>query len=94
MTLPLNHFSDPVPGASPEAVIFKVRGQDNALATALNALYTLVLAVQAGPFIGSYLAVGSFSILTGQYTIIAKRLQLTGTQRLTIAGTGHLSLIN
>lgn len=43
--------------------------------------------------IGVY-APGSIEILTGQFWMQANHLQLTGTQRLTIRGTGRLSLHN
>lgn len=44
---------------------------------------------EADPAQGSY-APGSFTILTGKYAIIAKRLTLTTSQRLTVEGTGTL----
>lgn len=48
--------------------------------------------VSAGdPSIGSY-APGSFTIGDGQYANMVKRLTLTGTQRVTINGTGRLRI--
>jgi hypothetical protein len=50
---------------------------------------TVTGAVASDPSIGSY-APGAFTIADGKYAIMAKRLVLTGTQRVTIAGTGRL----
>jgi len=41
------------------------------------------------PFQGSY-APGSFTIATGKYVVMSKRLELTGTQRVTGQGTARL----
>ena len=35
---------------------------------------------------------GSFTVATGKYVILSKRLQLTGTQRLTVAGTARMRI--
>lgn len=43
------------------------------------------------PPIGTY-APGSFTVATGQYAIMSKRLTLTTTQRVTIAGDGRLRI--
>ena len=45
------------------------------------------------PIIGTFTP-GSFTIPTGQYVDQMRRLQLTGSQRLTAQGTGHLSIAN
>jgi hypothetical protein len=37
-------------------------------------------------------APGSFTIADGRFEIMSKRLQLTGTQRLTMQGTGRLRI--
>lgn len=42
---------------------------------------------------GSY-APGSYTIATGKFRLAAKRQEFTTTQRLTIQGTGRLSLSN
>lgn len=47
----------------------------------------------ADPPEGSY-APGSYTIATGKFRHAVKRQQFTGTQRLTIQGTGRLSLGN
>lgn len=41
------------------------------------------------PNVGSY-APGSFTIATGKYAMIVKRLTMTGSQRLTGVGTARL----
>ena len=43
------------------------------------------------PAQGSY-APGTFSIVTGKYAILAKRLELTTTQRVSLAGTARLRI--
>jgi hypothetical protein len=43
------------------------------------------------PIIGSY-SPGSFTIPTGKYADLVKRLILTGSQRLTVQGTGRLRI--
>lgn len=45
----------------------------------------------ADPPQGTY-APGSFTILTGKYALMSKRLTLTGTQRLTAQGTARLHI--
>jgi hypothetical protein len=47
----------------------------------------------ADPPEGSY-APGSFTIATGKFRVMAGELQLTGSQELTVQGTGRLSLGN
>lgn len=37
-------------------------------------------------------APGAFTVLTGKYVILSKRLQLTGSQRVTIAGTARVRI--
>lgn len=37
---------------------------------------------------------GSVTVTTGRYALMVKRLQLTGSQRLAVAGTGRLSVYN
>jgi len=36
---------------------------------------------------------GSFSVPTGEYAVISRRLTLTGSQRVTLTGTATLRLI-
>lgn len=43
------------------------------------------------PYQGSF-APGSFTIATGKYAYIVKRLQLTGTQQVAVQGTGRLRI--
>lgn len=52
-----------------------------------------VTAAQVASFsaIGSY-APGSFTIPTGKYVVMSKRLQLTGSQRVTLQGTARLRI--
>lgn len=47
----------------------------------------------ADPPQGSY-APGSYTIADGKFRIAVKRQQFTTTQRLTIAGTGRLTVVN
>ena len=59
-------------------------------------IYTLktgdvVVRISAPPASQPY-APGSFTIATEQYAVISKRLQLTGTQRATLAGTSRLRI--
>lgn len=39
-------------------------------------------------------APGSFTVSTGNYSLMVKELQLTGSQRATLQGTSRLSVIN
>jgi hypothetical protein len=43
---------------------------------------------------GGLFAPGSFAVATGQFRIANKRQQFTTTQRLALAGTSRLSIIN
>ena len=43
------------------------------------------------PFVGAY-SPGSFTIATEKYAVLSRRLKLTTTQRLTVAGTGALRI--
>ena len=55
--------------------------------------WAAVSATISAPFKGDY-ACGTFTIETGKFGIMAKRMELTTTQRATIQGTGRLSLHN
>ena len=64
--------------------------------SATGDIYTLktgdvVVRIAADPGSQPY-APGSFTIDTGRYLVMTKRLQLTGTQRATLAGTARLRI--
>lgn len=54
---------------------------------------TVIAASGQAPVIGNQ-APGSFTIADEKFAVQGKRLKLTGSQRLTIQGSGRLSLIN
>jgi len=47
--------------------------------------------IAADPTVGSF-APGAFSLAAGQYALMTKRLVLTGSQRVTLAGDSRLRI--
>lgn len=72
--------------------ITQIQRQISLLTQQINVLQAQIGADASATVPGGPFSPGSFTVGTGRYAIVSRRFQLTGTQRLTLAGTSRLRI--